>query len=175
MRIDTNHRNRGDNYGLQPGDREHNNAALQPSRRFINRQLQGAASSSASSAPRLLTQPHVGSSSSGTFQNGNPNQLAIRAYQQAARFEEGRSIPLHSGGTNLGQDVRGDEGALEDLLREEPANSAAWYDLGLLYHQQGSRDKVSAVYQILQQLDGPTADNFSIQLGLNEKLLLEIV
>lgn len=172
MRIDTNHPNRGDHYGLQPGDPEQNNTALQPARKFVNRSADPAASSS---VPNLLTQPHVGAYSSDTFQTANPYHRAILAYQQAARFEESRSVPLHSMGEMVEQDARGHEGALTEILRAEPENSAAWYDLGLLYHQRGSRDKVSAVYQILQKLDGTTADNFFVQMGLNEKRLLEIV
>lgn len=175
MQINTNHSNRGDHYGLQPGNREQNNTALQPSRRFVNRQLTATVSSSSSSPPNLLDQPRGGGYSSYTFQNANLNHQVIRAYQQSARFEEGPFVPLDSNGNILGQEARGNEGVLAQILREEPENSAAWYDLGILYHQQGSRDKVSAVYQILQKLDGITADHFSVQLGLNEKLLLDIV
>ncbi len=100
-------------------------------------------------------------------------QRAILAYQESARFEEHNGLFfLNENRSDNGADHQ--ELAITNILRAEPENSSAWSDLGLLYHLRGEREKVGAVYQILQTLDPARADTFSIKVGLSEKILFNI-
>ncbi len=170
MRIQANHPDSRNHPGLQ---QEQNEIALQSSKRSVNRRIESIAI--ASPHQNAIELHHTAPYSSYSFQNAGPYQQAIRAYQSSARFEVGRTVPLHSDGNTLGERVRQNESALIDMLQQNPTNSAALYDLGLIYAGQGSRDKVSAVYQMLQKLDTTYAEQFSTQLGLHEKILLKIV
>ncbi len=165
MQISANQTNSRNDPGLELGLREQQNANLSPARRPIPVKDQESASSSerTGSASR-----NTAYSSSASKKNGAYLQ-AIRAYQESARFEETGS------GAAIGNIFgKGSENTLTNMLREQPTNSGAWADLGMLYHADGNRDKVSAIYQILQALDVTKADAFSTQVGLNEKMLFTV-
>ena len=166
MRIQTNHPDTRDQLGLQ---REQNEVVLSSLRK----------SSRLAVTPAVVSSPSQTSYDSGPYatypsQNGGPYHQAIRAYQEASRFEPVKSVPLIAQGAVVGNEARGNEKALTEILQEDPGNGSAWYDLGLLYSEQGKREKVSAVYQVLQKIDSAMADGFSTQLGLHEKWLLDV-
>jgi hypothetical protein len=165
MQISANQTNYRNDPGLELGLREQQETKLSPFKRPIPSKDQTNASEQGA------TSRYYYSSSSSSKKNGIYIQ-AIRAYQEASRFEEngesGASI-----GDIFGKGVV-NEKTLTNILREEPTNSRAWADLGLLYHTQGNRDKVSAIYQILQELDVAKADTFATQVRLHEKMLFTV-
>jgi hypothetical protein len=167
MQISTGHQHE-DRYGLLSDHPKQ--SVLQPSKSFTNR----PAVVGTAPAPEASSTFSARTYSSYAIQNTFPRN-AIMAYQRSARFEMSQSIPLPSAGDRFWGNIRQNESALTKILQEEPENRAAWYDMGILYHQQGERNKVSEVYQILNDLDIQIADRFSIQLGLDEKLLLDVI
>ena len=171
MRIQANHPDTQKHAGLQ---REPNETALQSARKSVNRPV--STDKPASPDSKNAVAPHRASSyTSYSSLNVGPYQQAIRAYQESARFEAVQAVPFQSEGKGVGGEALQNEAVLTEVLRESPGNSAAWYDLGLIYSGQGNRDKVSAVYQVLQKLDAVMAEGFSTQLGLHEKALLDII
>jgi len=168
MRIQTSHPDTRHQSSLQ---QEQNAIALSSSRKSAGPREEPVVISPSSSKTQYRSDTYATYSS----QNASPYNQAIRAYQEASRFEPVQTVPLQTMGSILGDEVRGNEKALTDILREEPGNSSAWYDLGIVYSQQGNREKVSAVYQVLQKIDDTMAKGFSTQLGLHEKLLLDVI
>ncbi|MEK7286480.1 MAG: hypothetical protein AAB035_04195 [Nitrospirota bacterium] len=158
------HLDSGSRLGLQLQLPEQNKAAISASQRPAPNPEKSAASASVWQNPHRVN----ANASSSVPRNLGAYQRAILAYQESARLE---AQPLFS------NESRSDnqELAITNLLRAEPENADAWSDLGLLYHSQGQRDKVSAIYQILKTLDTTKADTFSTQAGLNEKKLFNIV
>jgi hypothetical protein len=169
MRVQTNHPDSTNHSGLQ---REQNEIALQSSKRPRNLRTESVAL--ASPYQNAIELHHTAPYSSYSFQNTGPYHQAILAYQSSARFEASRTMPLNTEGNFFGEKARESETDLINILQQNPTNSAALYDLGLLYSGRGNRDKVSAVYQMLQKLDATYAEQFSTQLGLHEKMLLDI-
>jgi len=169
MQISANQTNSRNDPGLELGLREQQETRPSPSRRPISSKDQTTDSSSAQQGTAFRTYAY---SSSSSKKNGIYVQ-AIRAYQEASRFEEngesGASI-----GNIFGKGSVVNEKTLTNILREEPTNSGAWADLGMLYHTEGNRDKVSAIYQILQELDIAKADAFATAVGLHEKMLFTV-
>jgi len=166
MHITANHVDSKNDQGLQLGLREQQNTTLVPSQRPISTKDQTSESHAGQqgSASRAHVYSSYFSKKAGAYLQ------AIRAYQASARFEENSEGTFNS----LGSESVLTEEALTDVIREEPSNSAAWSDLGLLYHTQGKRDKVSAIYQILQELNIENADAFATQLRLHEKMLFSV-
>lgn len=153
--------------GLQLSLREQNKTAFLPSQKPLSEKNQTTASSSeGQSNARARTYSSYASKHVGAYQQ------AIRAYQESARFEENGDGFLI--GNVFGNGSISAERTLKNILREEPQNSSAWYDLGVLYNGQGQRDRVSAIYQILQGLDSAKADAFATHLRLNEKILFTV-
>jgi len=165
MRIQTDHPG-SSNPSLH---QEQTQVALAHSRRPVHLPTETSVASPAS--PEYRSEKYATYS----FQNVGHYSQAIRAYQESARFEPGRTVPLEALGQIAGENIRGNEKALTEILREEPGNSSAWYDLGIVYSERGNREKVSAVYQVLQKIDEAMAGGFSTQLGLHEKVLLDVV
>jgi tetratricopeptide (TPR) repeat protein len=165
MRIQTDHYHFGKDSNLRQEDTQ---VALSPPRKSVP--LRTDADAPSSPQKKYRSDPYAAYS----FQNAGRYNQAIRAYQESARYEPGHTVPIQSIG-NISEDIRGNEKALTEILREEPGNSSAWYDLGIIYSERGNREKVSAVYQVLQKIDEAMADGFSTQLGLHEKMLLDVV
>lgn len=168
MQISANQTNSRNDPGLELGLREQQETKLSPVRRPIPSKDQTNASEEQGATSRSYSY----SSSSSSKKNGIYIQ-ALRAYQEASRFEENGESGASTGDI-FGKGSVVNEKTLTNILREEPTDSRAWADLGLLYSTQGNRDKVSAVYQILQELDTAKADAFATQVGLHEKMLFTV-
>jgi len=169
MQISPNQLEGRNDPSLQLGLREQNNTApLPPQKPLPEKQQNATASSDSQSNSRARVYSSYSTKIVGAYQQ------AIRAYQESARFEEENGY-----GSAIGNIFRnnatGNERTLTNIIREEPENSTAWSDLGVLYHSQGQRDKVSAIYQILQGLDTAKADAFATHLRLHEKMLFTVV
>jgi hypothetical protein len=160
----------GNHSALQQSLRGQNNATSLHSQRPLPTNNKPA-DSSPESQNKQRTYSH--SSSSTIPKNVGAHQRAILAYQEAARFEGNNEAVFSIGNLFVNESSRYEQ-EMTNLLRAEPENSAAWADLGLFYHGQGQRDKVSAIYQILQTFDAAKAEAFSIKVGLHEKVLFNI-
>jgi len=168
MRIQTDQYHSGQQSNLR---QEQTQVALSPSKKSVRLRTESTTVAPSSSQKKDRSDPYAAYS----FQNAGPYNQAIRAYQESSRFEPSRAVPLQAIGNIAGEDIRANEKALTEILREEPGNSSAWYDLGIIYSERGNREKVSAVYQVLQKIDEAMAEGFSTQLGLHEKMLLDVV
>jgi len=170
MQISANQPDYKNDPGLQSPLREQQNALLSPSRRPLPAQDQSPAPSSAHRGGSARAYAY----SSYSSQNEWVYAQAIRAYQEAARFQE-NDEGVSSGENSFGNTSFDNEKYLTNIIRTEQGNSTAWSALGVLYYTQGKRDKVSAIYQILQSLDSAKANAFATQLRLHEKMLFTVV
>ncbi len=169
MQVSANQTNARNDTGLEFGLREQQTALLSPARRPIptNNQEGQSKTERAGSTPRDYAYTSYASKRNGIYIQ------AIRAYQEASRFEE-NGERLTASGNSVGKGPVTNEKTLTNILREEPTNSNVWAELGMIYHTEGNRDKVSTIYQVLQELDVTKAETFATQVGLREKMLFSV-